>query len=84
LYLTLYIPQYSSDLKKLEVISLVLVVIWLIVICCWIVTTLGSEWRIHENLAYLAMYGGSVTLAVISALLFIFLDNLFWLVAPSL
>lgn len=83
-YLTLYFPQYWGDQKKLEIISLILVGVWVIVISSWIVTTLGSEWRVHEHLAYLAMAGGSVTLAIISAVIFVFLDYLFWLVAPSL
>jgi hypothetical protein len=30
-YLTLYFPQYWGDLKRLELISLVLVIFWLIV-----------------------------------------------------
>jgi len=83
-YLTLYFPQYWGDFKRLQVLSFVLVVFWLIVIGCWVVTTKGSEWRIHENLAYVAMAGGSITLAIISAVLFMFLDYFFWLVAPYL
>lgn len=80
IYLTLYFPQYWGDAEKLQVISIMLVIFWMIVMGCWVVTTFGSEWRLHETLAYIAMYGGAVTLAVISAALFVFLDFFFWVV----
>ncbi len=80
IYLTLYFPQYWGDAQKLQVISIMLVIFWMIVMGCWVVTTFGSEWRLHETLAYIAMYGGAVTLAVISAALFVFLDFFFWVV----
>jgi len=77
-YLILYFPQYWGSFEKLKFLSVVLVVFVLLTIGCWVAVGLGSGWRAHETISYITIYGGPLTLAMVSAIVFVFLDFFFY------
>jgi hypothetical protein len=82
IYLTLFIPHYAGDSKKLGIFALVLVFFWLLTVGCWVVKTKGQEWRSHEDISKIALSGSPLLLAILSFAVFIFFDYYFWVLNP--
>jgi hypothetical protein len=83
-YLTLFIPHYFGDVKKLTIFSFVLVFFWLLTVGCWVVRTLGQGWKSHESISKIALFGSPLTLAILSLTVFVFFDYFFWVINPYL
>jgi hypothetical protein len=79
-YLTLFVPHYFGDKDKLTFFALVLIFFWLMTIGCWVVTTLGQEWRSHETLSRIALTGSPLVLFALSLAIFLFFDYFFWVI----
>jgi len=76
-YLILFFPQYWANFDKLKFISIVLFVFAILTIGCWVAASLGSGWKAHETFSKIALSAGPLTLAIVSATIFVFLDYFF-------
>ena len=83
-YLTLFIPHYVGDVEKLTIFSFMIIIFWLLVVGCWVATTLGQGWRAHETLSEIALTGNPILLAILSFIVFVFFDFFFWVIIPYL
>jgi hypothetical protein len=72
--IALAIPPYYGSFNKLVVMASVLVVFIMVVAGCWRVVGMGQSWRGSKGFAGLAMYGGPLTIAILSLIIFISVD----------
>jgi len=84
IYLTLFIPHYVGDVEKLTIFSFIIIIFWLLVVGCWVATTLGQGWRAHETISEIALTGSPLVLAILSLIIFVFFDFFFWVIIPYL
>jgi len=68
------IPQYFGNFIKLIVIAVALSLFIVVVAGCSNVVGRGQKWRASEEFAEIAMYGGPLSLAIVSLTVFLLLD----------
>jgi hypothetical protein len=64
-----------SNFNKSMIMFFVLIIFIIVMAGCWRVVGLGRDWRGSETFANIAMYGGPLTLSILSLIVFIFLDT---------